>query len=110
MSFVMGLGFTLIADAFFQQYKAIAFAIDLCFLGFFFAAGWFGTKGHLWAFILGIVVYVLDSCIYLYFQDWFPFGFHVLALFYIIRATGILRTAIKTAKAAPPTEPPPLAT
>ncbi len=109
MSFVMGLGFTLIADAFFQQYKVIAFAIDLCFLGFFFAVGWFGTKGRLWAFILGIVVYVLDSCIYLYFQDWLPLGFHALALFYIIRATGLLRTAVKAAKETSPAAPPPLA-
>ncbi len=110
MSFVMGLGFTLIADGVFHEYVAIAVIIDLLFLAFFFAMGWFAGKGQVWAFVLGIVVYVLDSCIYLYFQDWLPVGFHALALFYIIRATIILRKAIKTAaEPAPVATPPPLA-
>lgn len=109
MSFVMGLGFTLIADAAFQEFKVIAFAIDVLFLGFFFGMGWFARQGHVWAFIAGIVVYVLDSAIYLYFQDWLPFGFHALALFYIVRATGRLRSAIKATREAPVAAPPPLA-
>jgi len=110
MSFVMGLGFTLIADAVFHEYMVIAFIIDLFFLGFFVAIGWFATKGRVWAFIVGIVVYVLDLAIYLYFQDWLPVAFHALALFYIFRAMGTLRTAIKAAKEpAPVVTPPPLA-
>lgn len=104
-SFVMGLGFTQVADAMFESFKPVALAIDLLILGFFFAMGWFGSKGRQWAFITGIVVYSLDTLIYLAFQDWMPVGFHGLALFYIVRALLKLREAIKAAL-VPPAAPP----
>lgn len=97
-TFVIGLGFTLIADAVFQELKPIAFAIDALALGFFFAMGWFATKGRLWAFYTGIACYTLDALIYLYFQDWMPLAFHGLALFYMIKATITLRSAIQVAQ------------
>ena len=39
-SFVIGLGFTLIADYVFQSMKLIAFAVDALALGFFVFIGW----------------------------------------------------------------------
>jgi hypothetical protein len=106
-SFVIGLGFTLVADGFFQALKPIAFAIDALALAFFFGLGWFAGKGHVWAFITGIVFYVLDAGIYFYFEDWMPLAFHAFALFYIIRATTQLRAAIAAAKTAPAADAPP---
>ncbi len=108
MSFVMGLGFTLIIDAVFQAYKAVAFVLDFVVLAFFFAMGWFATKGRVWAFAVGIGAYTLDACIYLYFQDWLPFAFHGLALFYLYQAMLRLRNAIQSAGEAPVAGPPPL--
>jgi hypothetical protein len=99
-SFVIGLGFTLVADAIFQAIKPIAFAIDALALGFFFAMGWFAGKGRLWAFLVGIVCYVLDAGIYLFFQDWMSLAFHALALVYLAKATISLRGAIQAAKFA----------
>ncbi len=111
-SFVIGLGFTLLADSLLQAIKPVAFAIDLVALGFFFAMGRFALRGHLWAFVTGIVFYLLDALIYLYFQDWMPVAFHGLALFYLIRAATRLRTEIaaataKAAAAVPPVLTPP---
>lgn len=104
-SFVIGLGFTLVADGLFQTVKPIAFAVDALALGFFFGLGWFARKGQVWAFITGIVFYVLDAGIYLYFEDWMPLAFHAFALFYIVRAMMQLRAALAAAKTVPPVTP-----
>lgn len=114
-SFVVGLGFTMLADVMFQSMKAIAFAIDAVAVGFFFLMGFMALRGHFWAFILGAVVYVGDVLIYLYFQDFMSVAFHGLALFYIVKGALGLRTALKesqlaiTTPAVPATEstPPP---
>lgn len=113
-SFVVGLGFTLMADAVFQSVKAIAFAIDAVALGFFFLMGFMSLRGHFWAFIVGAVVYAGDALIYLYFQDFMSVAFHGLALFYIVKGAVALRAALKDAQQAPtegsmatPVAPPP---
>jgi hypothetical protein len=97
MSFVVGLGITLIADAFFANAKPIAFAIDAVALGFFFLMGYFGMRGHAWAFILGLIVYVLDALIYVWAQDWMSAGFHALAIFFIVKGVMSLRQATHAA-------------
>jgi CubicO group peptidase (beta-lactamase class C family) len=109
-SFVIGLGFTLIADNLFKELAVIAYVIDALALAFFIGMGWFAGKGRFWAFVTGMVFYTLDAGIYLMFQDWMPFGFHVLALFYMGRGAMKLREAIKAAQnPAPAAAPPPLA-
>ena len=106
ISFVIGLGFTLIADAMFQSLKPIAFAIDAVALGVFFLFGMLAAKGRMWAFVTGIVFYVLDAGIYLVFQDWMPLAFHGLALFYLVKATVALRDDLRAAKTAPAADVP----
>lgn len=113
-SFVIGLGFTLIADSIFSEMKAIAFAIDAVAIGSFVALGWFSGRGHIWAFLTGIVLYAIDALIYLPVQQWLSVGFHVFALFFIFRAMMRLREGLKAARAAAvvtdtTTAPPPLA-
>jgi hypothetical protein len=114
-SFVIGLGVTLIADVAFNAVKIVAFAVDAAAIGFFVLMGWLALRGHFWAFIVGAVFYVLDSLIYLKFGDMMPFGFHVFALFFIVRGAFALRSAIIAAEicameqepaAASPTLPP----
>jgi len=103
-SFVIGLGFTLVADAIFQTLKPVAFAIDAIAIGLIFGLGWFAGKGHVWAFITGIVLYALDALIYVAMQSWMSVGFHVFALFFIGRGLLQLRTDLKAAREAPPPE------
>jgi hypothetical protein len=100
-NFVIGLGFTLLADAMFKEYLIVALVIDVLALGIFVGFGFLSRKGHLWAFITGIVLYSLDAIIYLLFQDWMSVAFHGLALFYMIRGAKTLRVALKAA-AEPP--------
>jgi hypothetical protein len=106
VSFVVGLGFTLLADVIFREYQIVAFAIDAVALGFFFGIGWFAGKGRFWAFVVGMVAYTLDAGIYLLFQDWMSLAFHGLALFGLFRGAKQLRLAVKAATEAP--LPPPI--
>ncbi len=99
-SFVIGLGFTMIADVTFSALKPVAFALDGLAIGFFVLMGWLALRGHFWAFILGALVYALDGLIYLKFGDMMPFGFHLFALFFIVRGAFALREALLAAYAA----------
>lgn len=99
-SFVIGLGFTMIADVAFSAFKPVAFALDGLAIGFFVLMGWLALRGHFWAFILGALVYALDGLIYLKFGDMMPFGFHLFALFFIVRGAFALREALLAAYAA----------
>ena len=94
-TFVMGLAYTQLAHAMFESNTAIAFAIDALFIGGFFLLGRQAQRGQLWAFVLGIVVYVGDALIYVKFADWMPVAFHALALFYIGKAMMNLQAAKK---------------
>lgn len=100
-NFVIGLGFTLLADAIFKEIKVIAFIVDAVALATFVGFGLLSRKGYLWAFITGIVFYTLDAGIYVLGQDWMSVAFHGLALFYMIRGAKALRDDLKAA-AAPP--------
>ena len=97
INFVIGLGFTLIADTLFKEYMIIALAIDAVAIAIIFGLGLFSRKGYLWAFVTGIVLYSLDALIYLIAQDWLSIGFHCFALFYIIRGAKKLHAALKAA-------------
>jgi hypothetical protein len=109
-NFVIGLGFTLLADAIFKEIKVIAFIVDAVALATFVGFGLLSRKGHLWAFITGIVLYTLDAGIYVLGQDWMSVAFHGLALFYMIRGAKALRDDLKAAAEPPPVSaPPPLA-
>ncbi len=110
-NFVIGLGFTLLADAIFLSIKPIAFAIDAVALAVFFGFGYLSRRGQLWAFVTGIVFYAVDAVIYVLGQDWMSVAFHGLALFYMIRGAKTLRTALQAAAEPPPAiAPPPVIT
>ena len=93
-NFVIGLGITALSDAVFASNKAIGFAVDALVLGFFFLMGLKARQGHLWAFVLGVVVYALDALLYVRFAEWMPVGFHVLAVFFIVRGAMTLRASL----------------
>lgn len=101
-SFVVGLGFTVVADAFFQGLKPVAFAIDAVALGFFALMGLFALRGYRWAFLVGGLFYTLDALIYLYFRDYMPVAFHAWALFWIGTGGFALHSAIKSAESGTP--------
>jgi hypothetical protein len=93
INFVLGLAITEVSDAAFHATPMLGYAVDLLAVGFFFAMGWSGQRGALWAFVLGAVVYLLDGLIYLRYEVWMSAGFHALALYYILRGANELRKA-----------------
>jgi hypothetical protein len=94
-NFVVGLAFTLLANA--MLAPGAALAIDALLVGFFFLMGLKARQGQAWAFILGVVVYVADALVYVNYQDWMPVGIHALALYYIVTAFLALQSAKKAA-------------
>jgi hypothetical protein len=95
ISFVMGLAFTQLAHAMFHANLGIAFVVDAFFIGGFYLLGRQAQRGQMWAFLLGIVVYVCDALVYVKFESWMPVAFHALALFYIAKAVMNLQAAQK---------------
>jgi hypothetical protein len=100
ISFVIGLGFTLVVDAMLQKAIIVALIIDALAIGFFFGAGWFAGKGRLWAFVLGIVAYTGDLLLCLTAKDWMMIGFHAFALFQIGSGAMALRADVRAARSA----------
>lgn len=118
--FLAGLGLTELADAVIdvsiQQgapaaLKAVAIVFDLIVVIAFALAGYFANKFFKAAFIIGVVVYAFDALLLLLLGDFFSAGFHVFALFFIVRgflACRELKThmAATTVASTPPPPPP----
>lgn len=105
-SFFAGLGVTQILDAIvdqliapgqFSAVKIIFFTIDVLIAGVFLLCGLWANKFHVWAFVLGMILYVLDAILLLILGAYLPAGFHVFVLFMIFRGFSASRQ-IKTAQ------------
>lgn len=93
VSFIFGLGITTIIDQIAMAaardidgnggliVEGVAFVMSLVVSGVFFLFGVFAKKRHLWAFIVGMVLYAFDGAIFLLGPDWLSVGFHGFALF-----------------------------
>jgi hypothetical protein len=92
-SFLAGLGITQFISGFALGLSedlggavtVIAMILDVFVAAFFVLLGVFATKGHTWAFILGLVIYALDGLIFLAFQLWFSFAFHIFVVYCLYR-------------------------
>lgn len=91
MHFVVGLGFTELADALFRKVQVVAYVVDVAAVAFFAGIGYFARAGRLWAFVVGGIFYLLDALIYLLFQEWMPVAFHAYALYSIYQGIAQLR-------------------
>ena len=84
-SFVVGLGFTqmtaYLAIEFGKQAQLISLVLTLGITGIFSLFGYFARKRKNWAFITGMILYILDGLFFLVLGDWLSFGFHLFALF-----------------------------
>jgi len=79
--------------------------VNVIIAGFFVLFGFFSRKRATWAFIVGIVVYALDGLLFLLVKDFVSIGFHVFALFFIVRGLMSLMQLKKIPAAAPVTPP-----
>ena len=83
--FIFGLGITQVADILGKGNGAtgavLALVVNGFIAGFFAIFGFFGSKGQKWAFIVGMVFYVLDAGLCLLAKDILTTAFHAWALF-----------------------------
>ena len=94
ISFILGLAVTQVIDGLVGAaiaegapggLKVIAVGLDLVVAFIFVLFGYFSNKGLALAFIIGSIIYIFDGLIYLAVGDMLAAGFHVFALFFIIR-------------------------
>jgi hypothetical protein len=87
--FIFGLGVTQLISELGSELgpagKGVALVLDLLAAGVLVLFGFFGNKGHSWAFIIGMILFALDGVIFLLAQDWLGVGFHAFVLFCLVR-------------------------
>jgi hypothetical protein len=98
--FILGLGVTQVIDVIGEGFgggaKVVCFGLDLVAAAVLVMFGIFGNKGHLWAFIVGMVLLALDSLVFLIAQDWLGVGFHAFVLFCLFRGLQACRALRST--------------
>ena len=123
INFVVGLAVTMIISAVaagIEQnvdpstalvIKAIAFVLCAAAAGVFAGFGYFARRGHVWAFGLGMFLYLLDGLIYLAFGDVLSTAFHAYVLFCLFQGCKAARmlnnppAVIMEPETAPEVEP-----
>lgn len=60
---------------------AIAAAGSLAMTGFFALCGWLATRPSAVAFMIGMIVFVLDSLVFVLVKDWIAVAFHAYACY-----------------------------
>jgi hypothetical protein len=91
--FLISLGTTQVIDGiaeglsgeFGNATKVIAFVLDLIVTGVFVLFGYLAGKKYLWAYMLGMVVFLFDGLVSLLFQDLIGVIVHVVVLFFMFR-------------------------
>jgi len=89
--------------------KIVALVFDVLVAGLFALMGWFALKGHIWSFIVGMSLFMLDAMILLVFQIWLSFAFHLLVVFWIFKgfqAARQLAALERRIQLMPPPQPP----
>jgi hypothetical protein len=97
--FIFGLGVTQIVDSFAAAMggagTVILFAVNLIIVGALAVFGYFGGKRQLWAFIVGMALYLLDGLLLLIFQGWLEVAFHAFVIYCLFRGLQACR-ALRT--------------
>lgn len=91
-NFVVGLAMTAVASALFNDPKAVGMVVAVLIIGCYVAAGYFAQREKLWAFYVGLGVYVLDALLYMYIEDWMPVVFHAYVIFHLFKGISALRS------------------
>ncbi len=93
-NFIVGLGITQVVDAIVSHGgeatgitapKIIGLIVDLVIAAIFVVCGFFSNNLQIWAFVIGIVLYLLDGLLMLVIGDFLSAGFHAFVLFWVFR-------------------------
>jgi hypothetical protein len=100
-SFSLGLGITQLVDGIalaFPSGKVIALVIDFIILGFFVFLGVILTRRRAaWALWVGVILYGLDTLVFLIGPQWIALALHGFVLYKLSRGFGILNEAKQVA-------------
>jgi GYF domain 2 len=91
--FAVGLGLTTITDVAFASMPVAALAISVVCSGVIAVFGWFSIKRHAWAFIVGLLVLLLDTGLCVLIKSWISVAFHAWAVVSIFMAFRASRAA-----------------
>ena len=72
----------------FPELAFIAAIAGVVIVGVFALMGYLSSKGHGWAYIVGIILFALDSLLLIWVKDFFGLAFHGLVLYFLI--TGVV--------------------
>ena len=92
-AFIVGLGITQLIDGLATQIsteggstpKIIALVLDVIVAGVFVFFGLLARNRQGWAFIVGMILYILDGLLFVWVQDWLSIAFHIFALYNIFQ-------------------------
>ena len=103
VNFVIGLGITLLVDAIIISARnegsgpvpailtVAGIVINLLFVGILFLIWGLSKRGSKTAFIVGMVLYLLDGLLFFLFKDWIGLGFHVFFLIMLWQGFNFLK-------------------
>jgi hypothetical protein len=94
------LSFTASIDRTFAAYQPTGHIFVSGVFLFFMLVGWAASRGALWAFVLGIGAYIVDTLLSLHDPSRLAFFFHLAALYFLVRSAYTLHNAIATAEIA----------
>jgi hypothetical protein len=101
MRFIVGLGLTQIFDQVAGgSNRPGALLLDIVAAGIFVGFGMLARKQHDWAFLVGMIVYGLDSLIFVMAKNVLSIAFHLLALYFIYRGMRASEALAKLGSAA----------
>ena len=92
-SFLLSLGITQVIDGFALYFaesfgeapKVIAIVLDIFITAIFVGFGYLAGKRHMWAYLTGMILFLLDSLISVVIFDWLGILMHGFALVMMIR-------------------------
>jgi hypothetical protein len=102
-SFIIGLGATQLVDGIAQSLieelgsgyttllTVVSFVATLAISGTYALFGYAGSRRANWAFVIGIVLYILDALLFVWAGDYMPLIFHAWALFALLRGPGTIK-------------------
>jgi len=87
---IFGLGATRLVDETFRANSLAPVSVNglifsLAIAAAFIYIGYLARRGSDNAFVVGMFLYVIDAMIVLGFKDFFAFGFHLVALFFLFK-------------------------
>ncbi len=80
IQFVVGLGTTQVIN-YLSKGDILGIVLGVIVAGIFALFGVFARKGQIWAFWVGMVLYLLDGLLILVVKDWLAIAFHAYALY-----------------------------